>query len=53
MAFYAVLGFILAVLGYSTGLFLLAGVVIFVEKNEWASRQIIQAICLMMVSSIK
>lgn len=52
MAFYAVLGFILAVLGYSTGLFLLAGVVIFVEKNEWASRQIIQAICLMMVSSI-
>lgn len=52
MAFYAVLAFILAVLGYSTGLFLLAGVVIFVEKDEWASRQVIQAICLMMVSSI-
>lgn len=52
MAFYAVLGFILAVLGWETALFLLAGVVIFVEKNEWASRQLIQAICLVMVSSI-
>lgn len=52
MAFYAVAAFVLAILGYSTALFLLAGVVLVYEKDEWASRQVIQAICLMMVSSI-
>ncbi len=52
MCFYTALAFILAYLGYSTILFLLAGVVIFIEKNEWAGRQIIQAICLCFVSSV-
>lgn len=52
MAFYGVTAFILAFLGYSTALFLLAGVVIFAEKNEWASRQVIQAICLCVVNSL-
>ncbi len=50
--FYAVLAFILAVLGYSTVLFLLAGVVLVVEKNEWATKQVIQAICLCIASGI-
>lgn len=51
MAFYAVLAFILVIFGYSTALFLLAGVVMFVEKDEWASRQVIQAICLLLTSA--
>ncbi len=46
LSFYAVLAFVFALLGYTTPLFLLAGVVIIAEKNEWASRQVIQAICL-------
>ena len=46
LCFYTVSAFILAYLGYSTVLFLLAGVVLLAEKNEWATRQIIQAICL-------
>lgn len=52
MCFYTALAFILAYLGYSTILFLIAGVVIFVEKNEWAGRQVIQAICLCFVSNL-
>lgn len=54
LSFYAVLAFILAAFGSETLvlLFLLAGVVLLVEKNAWATRQIIQAICLCFVSSI-
>ena len=52
MCFYTTLAFLLAYLGYSTVLFLIAGVVIFVEKNEWAGRQVIQAICLCFVSNL-
>lgn len=52
MCFYTALAFVLAYLGYSTILFLIAGVVIFVEKNEWAGRQVIQAICLCFVSTL-
>ncbi len=52
MSFYAVAAFVLAALGYSTGWFLLAGVVLLVEKDEWASRQVIQSGCLMVLSSI-
>lgn len=52
LAFYGVAAFALAWLGYSTALFLLAGVVIVAEKNEWASRQVIQAICLCVVGSV-
>lgn len=50
MSFYAVAAFIFAILGYSTALILLAGVVIVGEKNEWAGRQVIQAVCLQFVS---
>ncbi len=52
MCFYTVSAFLLAYLGYSTVLFLLAGVVIFVERNEWAGRQVIQAICLCLVENL-
>lgn len=52
LSFYAVVAFLFVILGYSTALFLLAGVVIVGEKDEWASRQVIQAICLQVVSGI-
>lgn len=52
LCFYTVLAFVLAALGYSTLLFLLAGVVLIVEKNAWATRQVIQALCLCFVSGI-
>lgn len=52
MCFYTVSAFLLAYLGYSTVLFLLAGVVILVEQNEWAGRQVIQAICLCVVENL-
>ena len=52
LCFYGVTAFILALLGYSTLLFLLAGVVLLVEKDEWTSRQVIQAFCLCVVSSL-
>lgn len=51
LSFYTVSAFLLAYLGYSTVLFLLAGVVIFLEKDEWAGRQVIQAICLCLVEN--
>lgn len=57
LSFYAVLAFILAafesIFGSTTWLllFLLAGVVLLVEKNAWATRQVIQAICLCFVGS--
>ena len=43
LSFYAVFAFILAWCGYSTLLFLLAGVVLLVEKDEWTLRQVMQA----------
>lgn len=52
MCFYTVSAFLLAYLGYSTALFLLAGVVILLEQNEWAGRQVIQAICLCIVENL-
>ena len=52
LSFYTVLAFILAFLGYSTLLFLLAGIVIFVEKDEWAGKQVIQAICLCLIVNL-
>ena len=52
MCFYTSMAFLLAYLGYSTALFLLAGVVILVEQNEWAGRQVIQAICLCVVENL-
>ena len=51
VSFYGVVGFILAFMGYSTLLFLLLGVVLLVEKNEWATRQVIQALCLCLIAS--
>lgn len=52
LSFYAVAAFIFAILGYSTALILLAGVVIVGEKDEWAGRQVIQAVCLQFVSGV-
>lgn len=52
ICFYAVLSFILAALGYSTALFMVAGVVLLVEKNEWATRQVIQALALCFIESV-
>lgn len=52
LCFYSVLAFILAFLGYSTLLFLLAGVVLLVEKDEFTTRQVIQAFCLCIVGSL-
>ncbi len=43
---------ILVIFGYNTLLFLLAGVVLVGEKNEWATRQVIQAICLSFAADI-
>ena len=52
MCFYTVSAFVLAYLGYSTAVFLLAGVVLIAEKNEWATRQVIQAICLLVAGNL-
>lgn len=53
LSFYAVVAFLLVILGGGIlPLMLLAGVVIFVEKSEWASRQVIEAICLSVASGI-
>ena len=52
LGFYGVAAFILAYLGSTTLLFLLAGVVLIAEKNEWATRQVIQALCLCVVSNV-
>lgn len=49
---YTVLAFMLAYLGSTTLLFLIAGVVLIGEKNEWAFRQVVQAIVLCYVGTI-
>ena len=51
LCFYGVCAFILAGLGYFTALMLLAGVVLVGEKNEWATRQVIQAIILCLIQN--
>lgn len=50
-ALYAALAFVFVLVGQPMGLFLLAGVTIFVEKDEWASRQVIQAILLIFLTN--
>lgn len=52
LSFYAVAAFFFVLFGNLTVLTLLAGAVIFIEKDEWASRQVIQAILLSLFSSI-
>lgn len=52
LAFYGVLAFVLAYLGSTTLLFLLAAVAIYVEKDEWASRQVMQAIIVCFAASV-
>lgn len=53
LCFYTVLGFILTAIGGGTlQLFLLTGVVLLVEKNEWATRQLIQATFLCLIDSV-
>ena len=44
LCLYTILAFIMAYFGNATVLFLLAGAVIFLERDEWAGRQVIQAI---------
>lgn len=51
LAFYGVAAFVLSFMGWTTGLFLLLGVVVLAEKNEWASRQVLQATILCVLSS--
>ncbi len=52
ICFYTVLAFVLAALGQSLLLFLVAGVVLLAEKSEWGIRQVIQAIILCFTQSI-
>lgn len=52
LCLYTTLAFIMAYFGNATVLFLLAGAVIFLEKDEWAGRQVIQAICLCFARSL-
>lgn len=52
LCLYTVLAFLMAYFGNSTVLFLLAGAVIFLEKDEWAGRQVIQAFCLYFARSV-
>ena len=52
LAFYGVLAFVLAYLGYSTLLFLVLGVALLVEKDEWTVRQVLQAVVLCFITSI-
>ena len=52
LAVYGVLAFILAYLGSTTLLFLLLGVVLLAEKNEWATRQVLQAVVLYFTATL-
>lgn len=51
LGFYGVLAFIMAYLGSYTALFILLAVVLIAEESEWASRQVIQALCLCIADS--
>lgn len=52
LGFYAVLSFVLAFMGQTTLCFLLLGFVLVAERDEWASRQVMQAAFLSLVSSL-
>ena len=52
VAFYGVAGFAAALMGNFTILALVLGVVLLVEKNEWAARQVLQAAALLMLGSL-
>jgi len=51
-SFYAVLGFVLALLGHTTLAFLLLGFVILVHKDQWLIMQVMQAFFLSILSEI-
>lgn len=52
LSFYAVLGFVLALLGHTTLTFLLLGFVIAVHKDQWLTMQVMQAFFLSILSGI-
>ena len=52
LAAYTVLAFLLSYFGSTTLLFLVLGVVLLAEKNEWATRQVLQALVLCYVGVI-
>lgn len=51
LSFYAVLAFLLAAIGNNTILIFLLGFVILAEKDEWLTKQVIQAVGLSLCSS--
>lgn len=51
-SFYAVLGFVLALLGHTTLALLLLGFVIVVHKDQWLTMQVMQAFFLSIISGI-
>ena len=51
-SFYATLAFGLALLGYSTLIFLLLGFVVVVHKDEWLIKQVLQAFFLCLLFSL-
>lgn len=52
LCFYAVLGFVLAMLGYTTLVALLLGFVIVVHKDQWLTTQVMQAFFLSIISGL-
>lgn len=52
LSFYAVLGFVLALLGHTTLALLLLGFVIVVHKDQWLTMQVMQAFFLSIISGI-
>ena len=52
LSFYAMLGFVLALLGQTMLALLLLGVVIVVEKDQWLTMQVMQAFFLSIFSGI-
>ncbi|MDE6606184.1 MAG: hypothetical protein K2K54_00275 [Lachnospiraceae bacterium] len=52
LSFYAVLGFVLALLGHTTLTFLLLGFVIVIHKDQWLTMQLMQAFFLSILSGI-
>lgn len=52
LKFYAVLSFVLALLGQTTLAFLLLGFVIVVHKDQWLTTQVMQAFFLSLISGI-
>lgn len=52
LSFYAVLAFVLAMLGFTTLVALLLGFVIVVHKDQWLSMQVMQAFFLSIISGL-